>query len=230
MLREERPAPREMVVKGVVHEPERARRTEFLNRFHRLRLVAQRADLESQRFHETRDSGVLEHRPESAQRDAQAGLTFAVARADAVVAGDEAHGFGTRGGGGPNEIPRLAFPGIVPCVEPLDLGHAQDAQALLTRHRACLFRSPAVEQRLPQVVANLHTDASEPGGEIDERGIARVGHGHVVQREIDHPVSYLDSVDAYGPGELEVGRIQRGGRRFDPDSFSLHDHERVTEQ
>ena len=228
VLREERPSTGEVMVKGVMHEPERVGGIELVDRLHHLRLVPQRAGRESQRFHDSHDTGILQHRPEPTQRGAQVCLPFAIARAAVVVAGNEAHRLGARGSRDPYEIPRLALPAVVPFIEALDLGHAKDSQAVRTRHRACLFGIATVEQRLAQVVSDLHADASKPGGDIDERGIARLRHRHVVQREFNHPVSSLAGGDAFGPGDHSVQSVRRCVQSFESDPVSPNDAERMT--
>src|SRR6056297_4069773 len=128
-----RPAAGQRMMKRVVHDPEHGARVERIDGLDEFLLRAQRRAREPQRLDKGDKPRVLEHRPDLLQRDAQVGVAFAVAGLGAVVARNEADGFGAGRSGDGDEIADLTGDRPRPADEGIDLAQAYESHALRWR-------------------------------------------------------------------------------------------------
>jgi hypothetical protein len=108
-----------------------------------------------------------------------------------VVARDQAHRLGPGSPGNPYQRQSLGFLVRRPVVEPLHLGHCQQAQPGVADMRPRFGRIHPVEQRLGQVVAHLDSHAAKLTGQRHKLAEGQAGDRHVVQGEVDHSRSSL---------------------------------------
>ena len=171
----------------VVDEAEALAELELLDRFDRIRLVAQRALLEAERLDQPHDAGVLQDRRERAQRRPQPLRPFWLRQAVVGVVDRAQHqrlrAAALRIAG---ECRRLAGARVVPVVEALQRVDREDAHAgSLRLGPHPLGRGAVAHRHAVQIVADLDLIEPERGRQLQQAGEAAARRHHVIEGVAD---------------------------------------------
>ena len=194
--REELSLTRQMVVEGVVDEPEGALAADRTDGRHGRRLRAQRGEGEAERLDQPDEAPLRQKRAQCRQRRLEPGPIGGGAVADRA----EHDGAGRTGGGVVGERQRLRKPLGRPLVEALERVDRGDLEAGRRRQPAHLAGRGAIGDRdALEVVADLDRRQAELAGEVEEGAEVEPGCRHVVEGETQGHGSVLKRRAPGGP-------------------------------